>query len=159
MDELPEFLRRLLPVEHTMPDEDAKSDLSVEAAREIVAGPSLSAVVESNTPLPVIPAPINKLAKLSDQALDKLSEILGMSRDEVINHPQFERLIAWAKLQLNASEVTLRSQIRVDENILKARAVDTWPKLRERLEKARIEARQLREERLGAAKVVEGGTR
>ena len=35
----------------------------------------------------------------------------------------------------------------------------TWPKLKERLEKARIEARQLREERLGAAKVVEGGTR
>ena len=124
MDELPEFLRRLLPVEHTRPDEDAKPDLSVEAARDIVEGPSLSAVVESNTPLPVIPAPINKLAKLTDQALDKISEILGMSRDEVINHPQFERSIAWAKLQLNASEVTLRSQIRVDENILKERAVD-----------------------------------
>ena len=162
MDELPEFLRRLLPVEDTRADEDedARPELSVEAAQAIVEGPSLAAVVKSDAPAPV-PAPIDRLHAITGAALTKMLEILGMTREQMLAMPdrEFERTLAWGKLQLNASETALRTQVRVDENALKKRAVDEWPKFQERLEKARIEARQLREARLGAAKVVEGGTR
>ena len=37
----------------------------------------------------------------------------------------------------------LRTQVRVDENRLKASDVDTWPALKARLEVARQEAREL----------------
>ena len=175
MTALNEFLRRMLPPEHAIskpPDterpaptaeeppapiigeEQPQPELSPEVAQEIVEGPSLAALVESNTPPPVIPAPISKLHTITDKALDKLTEILGMARAEVmaLSPLEFERSIAWAKLQLNASEVSLRTQVRVDNNLLKKQAVDEWPKLRERLEKARIEARQLREARLAQDK-------
>jgi hypothetical protein len=68
-----------------------------------------------------------------------------MSRDEVLVHPQFERLIAYAKLQLSASEIAMRTQLRADESALKAAAVDPWPKLLARWEAAKLEAQALRQ--------------
>ena len=120
--------------------EDAPPELTDEAARALVKGPTLAAVVESDTPLPAVRSPREKLGDITGQALDKLAEVLGMSREEVLVHPQFERLIAWAKLQLSATEIAMRTQLKADEGALKAAAVDPWPKLQARWEAAKKEA-------------------
>ena len=144
MTELPEFLRQFLGEDEApTPVEDTPEE--IEAAQEIVQGPPLAAVVESDTPLPVVRSPREKLGELTGQALDKLAEVLKLSRDEVLVHPQFERLIAWAKLQLSATEIAMRTQLKADEGALKAAAVDQWPKLQARWEAAKKEAAALRE--------------
>jgi hypothetical protein len=128
-------------------EEAGQPEMPVEVAQKVVEGPSLAVAVASNVPLPVVPNNSDRLGEITGKALTKMAEILGMTREEMLAMPavEFERSVAWAKLQLNASEVALRSQIRVDENRLRAGGVDIWPALKARLEQAQAEARRLRE--------------
>jgi hypothetical protein len=153
MDELPEFLKRLAtepvePAEEPLSgpeDEGPEDEMPVEVAREVVEGPSLAEAVESGAPLPVVQGNTEKLGRITGKALDKLAEILGMTREEMLamKEDEFERSVAWAKLQLAASEVALRTQVRVDENAMKRPQVDLMPMILEKLVEARKEAARL----------------
>ena len=128
-------------------EDEARPEMPVEVAQKVIEGPSLAVAVASGAPLPV-PNNADRLGGITGKALDKMAEVLGMTREQMLamTDREFERSVAWAKLQLTASEIALRTQTRVDENKLRMSAVDPWPKLKERLEKAKIEARQLRGE-------------
>ena len=148
MTDLNELFRRLVPAHARVPDDEAaQPEMPVAQAQEIVTGPSVADAVASNAPLPVLPNNSDRLGTITSKALDKMAEVLGMTREEMLamSDTVFERSIAWAKLQLNASEVALRTQVRVDENRLKKAAIDAWPQLEARLAKAREEARRLQE--------------
>jgi hypothetical protein len=64
-------------------------------------------------------------------------------------NPLFDRNIQVVKAHMNICGQALSLRQKVDEAYFRLNTVDTWPKLEERLEKARLEARRLRAERLG----------